>query len=388
MLQLGPGRIRTLVRTARWGDNHQVSRKTARAALVVAVVLTLPGCSPVLADTRATITTTPRAPASATPPMTTSPHAFPTPPPTSPPSPVPPPGFTTAELRPGVESRGYLTDTCEYLRMRWDPDGSPPGTVVLPIMYHSIRDPARMPPDEVTISTEYFQATVAYARTLGFETITTAELIGFLTQNARIPRRSMLMIVDDRRPGVVAEYILPVVEDLGWTVTLGWIIGDTGPDLWSFMEGLAEGGRLDVQSHGLRHRYIVEGMPEAEIRQEIAGPIPILQEHFGTRPLAFVWPGGNFTSRSVEIAREEGYRIGFTAFSRGPLLFNWIPLGEGERAVGDPLMVLPRAWSPSATINLEQAARIGDEAGRQAEETREAEGNWFRQYCGGERLPS
>jgi len=272
--------------------------------------------------------------------------------------------------------------------MRWDPDGSPPGTVVLPIMYHSIRDPARMPDDEVTVSTDYFQATVADARALGFETITTAELIGFLTRNARIPRRSMIMIVDDRRPGVVAEYILPVVEDFDWTVTLGWIIGDTGPDLWSFMEGLAAGGRLDVQSHGMRHHYIVEGTPETEIRQEIGGPIPILQEHFGTRPLAFVWPGGNFTSRSVEIAREEGYQLGFTAFSRGPLLFNWIPLGEGERSVGDSLMVLPRAWSPSAIVNLEQAGRIGDEAAHHAEENHGAEADWFRQYCGGEGLPS
>jgi peptidoglycan/xylan/chitin deacetylase (PgdA/CDA1 family) len=250
-------------------------------------------------------------------------------------------------------------------------------------MYHSIREPARMVADNVTVSTDYFRATVDLARSLGFETITTSELIAFLTDNARIPLRSMVLIVDDRRPGVVAEVVLPVADDFDWTVTLGWIIGDTGPSLWSTMERLAKGGRLDVQSHGLNHRYIVEGMPEDEMRQEIAGAIPILEEHFGTRPQAFIWPGGNFTPRSVEIAREEGYRLGFTAFSRGPLLFDWVPLGEEEQAAGDPLMVLPRAWSTSATVNLQDAADIGGQAASFAEENRQAEATWYAQTCGG-----
>jgi peptidoglycan/xylan/chitin deacetylase (PgdA/CDA1 family) len=240
--------------------------------------------------------------------------------------------------------------------------------------------------DSVTVSTDYFYATIDLARSLGFETITAAELAAFLSGNARIPARSMLLIVDDRRPGVVAEYLLPVAEAYDWTVALGWIIGDTRPSLWATMEGLAAGGRLDVQSHGLDHRYLVEGITEDEMRHEIGGSIPILEDHFGYRPTAFIWPGGNFTRRSVEIAREEGYRLGFTAFSRGPLLFNWIPLGEEEAAVGDPMMVLPRSWSPSATLNLQQAAEIGDEAARFAAENRQAEADWYEQACDG-RLP-
>lgn len=237
--------------------------------------------------------------------------------------------------------------------------------------------------DTVTVSTEYFQATVDAARALGYETITTAELIGFLEENARIPYRSMMIIVDDRRPGTVSEYILPVLAPLDWTVTLGWIIGDTGPDLWATMEALAAGGRLDVQSHGFQHRFITDQMTEDEIRSEISGSIPVLVEHFGSRPLAFVWPGGNFTRRAAEIAREEGYRVGFTAYSRGPLLFDWIPLGEEEAAVDDPLMVLPRAWSPSATVNLALADQIGDEAAAFAEAHRAEEADWYAANCGG-----
>jgi len=69
-------------------------------------------------------------------------------------------------------------------------------------------------------------------------------------------------------------------------------------------------------------------------------------------------------------------------YSRGPLLFDWVPLGVEEQAAGDPLMVLPRAWSPSATVNLQQAADIGDQAARFAAENYESEAAWYAQRCG------
>ncbi|HSR47135.1 MAG TPA: polysaccharide deacetylase family protein [Anaerolineales bacterium] len=306
-------------------------------------------------------------------------------------NPEPPSTFASAELREGVSAETYLPDSCEFLRLRWDPEGSAPGTVVLPIMYHSLREPDNMLHDGVTVSTEYFEATIRRAQELGFQTITIEDLEAFLIRNARIPSRSMIFIVDDRFPGAVAEYILPAIETLDWTVTLAWPIGDTRDPLWRTMEGLAGSGRLDVQSHGFRHEYITETWSDAAIREEVAGGLSILEAHFGRRPTAFVWPGGNFTRRSVEIAREEGYRLGFTASSRGPLLFNWIPLGDPERAVQDPLMVLPRAWSPSAIVNLEHAVRIGEQAAAHAEAAFPEEAAWYRANCEGERgagLPS
>lgn len=354
----------------------------SRLALLGAVVVTASACGPA----RSVSAT----PSPQTNPLIASPSRISTPTPTlaatptSDPDEPMPPGFSTSDLRPGVLPQAYLSDPCEYLRMRWDPAGSAPGTVVVPIMYHSIREPGNMPADEVTVSTEYLEATVARAQALGFETITAQELVAFLTRNAPIPARSMILIVDDRYPGAVGTYLLPFAEREDWTITLAWPIGDTGPSLWATVEGLAAGGRLDIQSHGLRHQYITDEWTDDAMREEIGGPIRILQEHFGERPVAFVWPGGNFTRRSVEIAREEGFQVGFTARSRGPLLFNWIPLGEEEQAVDDPRMVLPRAWSPSAIVNLELAARIGDEAARQAQEAHPAEADWYRRHCGGD----
>ena len=259
----------------------------------------------------------------------------------------------------------------------------------MPIMFHGIRQAGKklLSGDETSITEEQFQSFVWYAQQHGFQTITSAQLSDFLHSNARIPQRSMMLIVDDRRPGTVENYLLPAAQENNWMVTLGWIIGNTNHDLWAWMERLNASGRLDIQAHGYNHAYITEQTSETVIRKEILNPIPIIEQHFGKRPVAFIWPGGNFTLLAVAIAHEGGYQLGFTAFSRGPLMFNWIPQGEQERLVADPLMTLPRSWSTDQTLPLDIGEQIGAAARAEAISNYPQEAEYYRMYCSGE-LPA
>jgi peptidoglycan/xylan/chitin deacetylase (PgdA/CDA1 family) len=128
-------------------------------------------------------------------------------------------------------------------------------------------------------------------------------------------------------------------------------------------------------------------MSEDTVRAEIEGSIPFLEEHFGQTPIAYIWPGGNFTELGFQVAREAGFELGFIERSYGPLLFNAIPLSDRERTYNDPLMLLPRFWSSAATLNLEQTAKIGDAAQEFAKKNYAAEAAWFEQNCGGELPP-
>ena len=280
-----------------------------------------------------------------------------------------------------------MDDYCSYLSMRWSAGNSQPGTVVLPIMFHSIAQDGRQladPKRDVTVS--QFDSFVRYAKSLGFETITTQDLLNFLTSNAAIPTRSMMIVIDDRRPGTIRDQIMPVLQENDWTVTSAYIADPNDlPWAWDMMDQLFTTGRLDVQSHGYSGKlYIQPDTPEDEIRSEIWDSTPVLEQHFGSRPIAFIWPGGDFTPQSVQIARQGGYQLGFTAYSRGPLMFNWVPLGEEEQAVDDPLMVLPRAWSSAANVNLDEAVKISEQAQAFAEENFGVEAEWYSTYCGGQ----
>jgi peptidoglycan/xylan/chitin deacetylase (PgdA/CDA1 family) len=270
--------------------------------------------------------------------------------------------------------------------MRWSPEASQPGTVVVPIMFHSIVQDGSQVMDPKDITGEQFNNFVEYARQLGFVTITTQELLDFLVENAPIPPRSMMIIVDDRRPGLIRDWLMPVLDEHDWTATSAYIADPNSLQwAWDLMDQLYASGRLEVQSHGYTGQlYIVPETPLDQIQNEIWKSTTVLEEHFRVRPIAFIWPGGNFTPLSVEVARQGGYELGFSAYSRGPVLFNWIPLGDEERAVNDPLMVLPRAWSSAVNVNLDEAVRISEQAVAFAEANFTVEAAWYSTYCGGE----
>ncbi len=366
------------------------------ACLVLACLLaacTLPTSG---ATAEPSITPSPFAPSAATntPAASNTPLASSTP--TITPTPAPQPaGFTSGLLRAWVQPVGYIADQCEYLAKRWDPDGSQPGTVVAPIMYHSILRGNAVPTLSQDINEVTFYRIVEVARELGFEAITSQQLVDFLHTNTAIPPRSMLLILDDRRAGTAQEYFLPLYEEYGWRTVLGWIIGDTdqrtgensSESLWDWIERLNDTGAFDVQSHALNHIPIVGGESAEFLRSELGDNIPILEEHFGQRPVAHIWTGGNFSAAGVDMLEELGYAIGFTVYSRGPIQFNWVPQGEEERAIGKPLLLLPRYWDSAAELNLRQAAEIGDAAQQFARANYAAEAAWFAQNCGGELPP-
>lgn len=359
--------------------------------LVVDACQTLPKTPPISPGVSSTInfTVTPTVIPSQTPTSTATitpsvtPTSTNTPTPTVTDTPVPLAQFTSPVLRPGIQPVTYLANTCKYLQLRWGEGKAGLGTVVVPVMFHSIVQQPSKVTDPKDITVEDFQAFVYYAKSLGFETITTQELLNFLLYNDPIPPRSMILIVDDRRPGLIYEHFMPVLEANDWTVTPAYIADPNSLDwAWDWMERMYGSGKLDVQSHGYTGQlYILPETPLEKIQQEIWDSTAVLEQHFGTRPIAFIWPGGNFTPLSAQVAREGGYQLGFTAYSRGPLLFNWIPLGVEEQLVNDPLIVLPRAWSNSVNYNLDEAIRVSEQATEYALANAENEKAWMQKYC-------
>lgn len=293
----------------------------------------------------------------------------------------------------------------------------------MPIMYHSVtEDDTSLSTDNTQITHSYLEKTLKRAYELGYKTITVEQLVSFLERNARIPARSLLLIVDDRRPGVVREHFMPLLEHYNWSVTLAWPIADTDSkpasyinkypnekfsSLWEQMEAYYATGRLDIQSHGYNHNINIGPYSSEEfLIQEIYGSKQALQNHFyckdlltkkpvpncpNTQPMAFIWPGGNFTKKGAEVARKAGYRVGFSINPRGPLMYNWIPLGEKtnpalpewlpEVPIEDPLMVLPRYWSVDALARLEEVTAIGTEAATEALKNRPIELEFMQRNC-------
>ncbi len=287
----------------------------------------------------------------------------------------------------GIAPVTYLTDACQAMQYRWDPERAEPGTMVVPVMFHSVVKDGRPLNDNISIHESDLKKFMEEAKRLGFETITSAQLLDFLQNNAKIPARSLLLILDDRRQGVVWNNFMPFLQSYNWKITLAYITGPVVSDWeWKELKRLDDTGFVDVQAHGYLHNgesYITEFTKPEIVTQELVKPIAQIQKYLGETPITFIWPGGNYTPQAVHEARTTGYQLGFTVRARGPILFNWIPQGDEELAAGDPLLTLPRYWSTNAYNAMYDAIQISDAVRQNAEEQKSAELEWYADHCAG-----
>ena len=301
-----------------------------------------------------------------------------------------PGGYQTSLLKSHDIPRTYVADSCQYLKNKWDSTKSAPGTVVMIIMHHGINK-GEASGNDITITEHKKIMNDLYEA--GFQAINMQQMADFMYDNAKIPQRSVLFIVDDRH---FAEYFndhfRPYFEQWGWPVVNGYIGLDERTDLWAENAALSAEGWVDYQAHGYIHNIpISEGSTDEFITSEMNGVITSLQKYMNRTPIGYIWPGGGFSKRAVEIGPTLGYKLGFTVNPRGPVMYNWIPQADTfndsnpsaipEVPAGNPLMTLPRYWSTDARGNIDTVRVIGDEAAAYAEQNKAVELEYYEIVC-------
>ena len=355
------------------------------------LAVTLAACIP------ATALPAPTETATSSPVPTETPTATLTSTPTSTPTPIrTPPAlpvlYQNDSLTPFGSPQPYVQEPCQVLQDKWSSANSAPGTVAMVIMFHSVTNNAVTSPSQIS---EYdFRQLMSRLHDDGFQAITTLQLADFMEKNARIPPRSVLLVVDDRKSSDYFNILFRQYwEQYGWPVVNAWISTDlSSADLWQQQVDLHNEGWVDYQAHGVVHNI---GMgPDASdeyIYSELQGSIDRFLLHFGEPPIAIIWPLGEFTPRAAEVARQLGYRLGFTVNPRGPVMFNWVPLADTldprrptwipEGPVNDPLMVLPRYWDTDAIIHINDVMQVGQEAAAYAEQNQVTELEYYDIVC-------
>ena len=347
------------------------------------LVILLAACVPATAQPTPTETKT------SSPTPTQTPTITLTPTPRTPPT-LPAP-YQNGNLTPYGTPETYIKDECQYIKDKWSSMNSAPGTVVMTIMFHSISGEIVTNADKIS---EYdFRQLMTRLHDNGFQAINTTQMAAFMESNAKIPPRSVLLIVDDRRRSQYYDFwFRQYWETWGWPVVNAWISTDlSNADIWQEQVTLENEGWVDHQAHGFEHFPIGPLSSEDYIQQELQKPIEAFQEHFNKSPIAIIWPGGGFTPHAAEVARSLGYRLGFTTNPRGPVMFNWVPLAFlhdpqrptwiPEGLVLDPLMVLPRFWSSDAIVHINDVIQIGQEAAAYEEQNKATELEYYDIVC-------
>jgi len=262
------------------------------------------------------------------------------------------------------------------------------------VMLHGIKkNAADVTANDMTV--QDFKQMMNDLKEQGFEAINATQMADFIDHNAKIPQRSVLLIQDDRRTGEnFNDHFRPYYEKWGWTVVNAWISWDDSIRTLNLQDNanLEAEGLVDHQSHGYVHNYnMTDAATDDFIKTEFEKSIADLQTNFNKTPVAIIWPGGGFGLRPVQIAREYGYRLGFTTNPRGPVMFNWIPLADqddparpaylSEGYVNDPRMVIPRYWPYQVQANLDLVRNIGNQGAAYAEQNKAIELEYYDIMC-------
>ncbi len=304
-----------------------------------------------------------------------------------------PPVFQTTLLDALSVPHAYVTDSCEYLKNKWTSTNAAPGTIVMVIMFHGINKDASSV-DENDITVQDFNKLMNGLKELGFEAINATQLANFLDANAYIPPRSVVLTYDDRHFAIAFDHFRPYHEKWGWSVVNGWISAFGGQDnVLAENVALEKEGWVDHQAHGATSPHIpIDSTSSDEfILHDLRGSKDTIQQYFGKDPIAYIWVGGGFTPHSVELARQVGYRVGFTINPRGPIMYNWIPLADqpdparpnwiAEGSANDPLLTLPRYWPSQALAQLDTIRAIGNDAATYAQQNKSVELDYYNIVC-------
>lgn len=232
--------------------------------------------------------------------------------------------------------------------------------------YHHL-DPA--PRSSSTISPQLFAEQMKYLKDKGYTVISLQQLKDYLTAppskgagngnvgNGSLPERAVVITFDDGYASFY-EHAYPVLKEHGFSSTMFTIVGKVSnspneiPKLtWEQLKEMSATGLVDFQSHTYNMHYQLNkksaliAEPSAKVQADLHMAQDVLAFHTGKFIDAIAYPFGHYNHSLIHIARQEGYRFGFT-------------LNQSAVQRGMNLMALPRVAVGDENTTIQEFEKV------------------------------
>jgi peptidoglycan/xylan/chitin deacetylase (PgdA/CDA1 family) len=205
---------------------------------------------------------------------------------------------------------------------------NPPGVQgdrvqAVPILcYHRFGDAA----GRMSVSPANFALQLDWLARNGYHVLRLPQLAGFLQGREPLPRRSVVITMDDGYESVLLQ-ALPLLRRHGYPATLFVytdFVGARDALSWNQLRELAASGLVDVQAHSKTHRNLVQRLPgedEARYRQaldeEVREPRELLERRLGVTVRAYAYPFGDADTTVLQALQRERYQLAVTVHAGG-----------------------------------------------------------------------
>jgi peptidoglycan/xylan/chitin deacetylase (PgdA/CDA1 family) len=194
------------------------------------------------------------------------------------------------------------------------------GHQVIPILtYHDMQSVNK---SRFAITPEMFEQQLSYLAEHGYVGITLDELTQFLRYERPVPRKAVLITIDDGYKSIktIAAPLLTKYRFPATFFVYTDYIGTSGNSLsWADLRQLKAQG-FDVQAHSKSHSNLA--IPRTNdtpadrsrwLEAEVGGTRKLMEQQLGGEIRFFAYPNGGFTPDVVEAVKGAGYALGLGA---------------------------------------------------------------------------
>jgi peptidoglycan/xylan/chitin deacetylase (PgdA/CDA1 family) len=188
------------------------------------------------------------------------------------------------------------------------------------LYYHSISNlPVRS-----SVAPEAFTAQMEYLRAHGYQVLSLAEAVHYLTAHTPFSEKSVVLTFDDGFSDNY-EHAFPVLERLQLPATIFLAASYVGserlptltrtdfipqPLTWEQVREM-QGHGVEFGSHTLTHLMLSQATLQ-DVRYEVRESKRLIEDRLGAPVHFFCYPRGDFTRSVQQIVRDEGYRAACT----------------------------------------------------------------------------
>jgi peptidoglycan/xylan/chitin deacetylase (PgdA/CDA1 family) len=196
---------------------------------------------------------------------------------------------------------------------------SPSGYQTVPVL--SYHDFSHAVSNKMTVTKAAFEEQMKFLKENGYRVITMDQLFGFLEFSIQIPRKSVVITIDDGWRSTY-DIALPVLKEYGYPATLfiytDLIVGSDKTLSWELVKELSDNG-IDIQCHSKTHRHLTAMDSEDSFRKyfedmekEITESVSLIKKKLNRDVKYFAYPYGETSHLFIELLKKHGFRGAFT----------------------------------------------------------------------------
>ena len=198
----------------------------------------------------------------------------------------------------------------------------------IPILtYHRFAENCSSP---LCMPAKTFELQMRYLKENGYHVITAEDLFAFLGYRRGLPKKSVLITMDDGYRSVY-NIAYPILSKFGFKATLFIYTSFVGVSkmaiTWDQLKEMKASG-FTIGSHTIYHSDLTspkEGESEQEhilrIKEELNGSKKIIDQKLGQDTYFLAYPFGYYDQRSIQMAKEAGYKLAMSVKRGGNPFF-------------------------------------------------------------------